>query len=157
MLELDAKAKRRDLRARLLKDLHDQADGRYRLGVPFDRAGLSEEDRVKRLRLEALLDEQVACDRTGRCCAPESRPRPPDGQMRPPHGGKRPADGLGKMDPCRPASSDGRFGRYLSETPDPDGRQCPLSGRNRAPTVVGVLYLPDMGHRRSSASCIWQK
>ncbi len=67
MLEPDAKAKLaatvRDLRARLLKDLHDHADGRYRLGVALDQAGLSEAARVKRLRLEAWLEEQVGSER----------------------------------------------------------------------------------------------
>ncbi len=67
MLEPDAKAKLaatvRDLRASLLKDLRDQADGRYRLGVALGHAGLSEAARVKRRRLEAWLEEQVGSDR----------------------------------------------------------------------------------------------
>ncbi len=49
----------RDLRARLLQDLHDAAEGRYRLSLPLEKARLPEELRKKRERLEAWLDERV--------------------------------------------------------------------------------------------------
>jgi hypothetical protein len=49
----------RDLRERLLRDLHDAAEGRYRLSLPLDKARLSEDAGKKRERLEAWLDERV--------------------------------------------------------------------------------------------------
>lgn len=49
----------RDLRARLLRDLHDAAESRYRLSVPLEKANLAEEPRKKRERLEAWLDERA--------------------------------------------------------------------------------------------------
>ncbi|HCF56386.1 MAG TPA: hypothetical protein DFS52_00115 [Myxococcales bacterium] len=49
----------RDLRARLLLDLHSAAESRYQLSLPADKAALAEEPRKKRERLEAWLDERV--------------------------------------------------------------------------------------------------
>jgi hypothetical protein len=49
----------RELRARLLRDLHDAAESRYRLAVPKEKANLAEEPRKKRERLEAWLDERA--------------------------------------------------------------------------------------------------
>ena len=49
----------RELRARLIQDLHDAAEGRYRLSLPLDRARLPEDLRKKRERLEEWLDERV--------------------------------------------------------------------------------------------------
>lgn len=49
----------RDLRERLLADLHDAAEGRYRLSLPLDKAKLPEELRKKRERLEEWLDERA--------------------------------------------------------------------------------------------------
>jgi len=49
----------RDLRERLLADLHDAVEGRYRLSLPLDKAKLPEELRKKRERLEDWLDERV--------------------------------------------------------------------------------------------------
>jgi hypothetical protein len=61
-LTSEAKAKLastiRELRDRLLTDIHDTADSNYRLSVPIEKAGLAEEQRVKRSRLEQWLDEQ---------------------------------------------------------------------------------------------------
>jgi hypothetical protein len=47
------------LRERLLIDLHNAADSAYRLSVPLAKAGLDEEHRMKRQRLEVWLDEQA--------------------------------------------------------------------------------------------------
>lgn len=51
-LTSEAKAKLsstiRELRDRLLTDIHDAADSTYRLSLPIDKAGLAEEQRVKR-------------------------------------------------------------------------------------------------------------
>jgi hypothetical protein len=49
------------LRARLLTDFRNAAEGTYHLSIPFKKAknGLSEENRVKRERLEKWLDEQT--------------------------------------------------------------------------------------------------
>jgi hypothetical protein len=49
----------RELRERLLRDLRDAAEGRYRLSLPLDKARLPEELRKKRERLEGWLDERV--------------------------------------------------------------------------------------------------
>jgi hypothetical protein len=49
----------RELRERLLRDLHDAAEGRYRLSLPPEKAKLPEELRKKRARLEGWLDERV--------------------------------------------------------------------------------------------------
>ncbi len=49
----------RDLRERLLRDLHDEAESRYRLSLPIEKAGLDEEHRRRRQRLDAFLDERV--------------------------------------------------------------------------------------------------
>jgi hypothetical protein len=49
----------RELRARLLKDLGDGLESRFRLAIPASRAELDEERRRKRRRLEEWLDEQA--------------------------------------------------------------------------------------------------
>jgi len=49
----------RGLRARLLRDLHDEADRRYRLSVPIADAGLDETHRQRRERIEAWVDERA--------------------------------------------------------------------------------------------------
>ena len=49
----------RELRERLLLDLHAAGEGRYRLSLPPDKAKLPEELRMKRARLDAWLDERV--------------------------------------------------------------------------------------------------
>ncbi|MBI5547485.1 MAG: BREX-6 system adenine-specific DNA-methyltransferase PglX [Deltaproteobacteria bacterium] len=49
----------RELRARLLRDLHDAAESRYRLSVPAEKANLSEDAQKKRARLDAWLDERA--------------------------------------------------------------------------------------------------
>jgi hypothetical protein len=49
----------RGLRTRLLRDLGDEAERRYRLSVPIDKAGLDEAHHRRRERLEAWLDERV--------------------------------------------------------------------------------------------------
>src|SRR2546428_2470556 len=49
----------RELRPRLLRDLHDAAESRYRLSVPLAQAILEEGLRKKRERLEAWLDERA--------------------------------------------------------------------------------------------------
>jgi hypothetical protein len=49
----------RELRERLLRDLHDHAEGRYRLSLSLEKAKLPEDLRKKRERLEAWLDERV--------------------------------------------------------------------------------------------------
>ena len=49
----------RDLRERLLTDLHDAAEGRYRLSLPLEKAKLTEDLFRKRERLESWLDERV--------------------------------------------------------------------------------------------------
>lgn len=48
----------RELRDRLLTDIHDTADSTYRLSLPIEKAGLAEEQRVKRCRYEQWLKEQ---------------------------------------------------------------------------------------------------
>ena len=61
-LTSEAKAKLsstiRELRDRLLTDIHDTVDSTYRLSLPIEKAGLAEEQRVKRSRLEQWLQEQ---------------------------------------------------------------------------------------------------
>jgi hypothetical protein len=61
-LTSEAKAKLastiRELRDRLLTDIHNTADSTYRLSLPIEKAGLAEEQRVKRSRLEQWLKEQ---------------------------------------------------------------------------------------------------
>lgn len=49
----------RELRERLLVDLHARAEGEYQLTVKPEKARLSEAQRVKRARLDAWLEEQV--------------------------------------------------------------------------------------------------
>ena len=49
----------RALRERLLRDLGDEAERRYRLSVPTAQSGLAEAPRRQRQRLEAWLDERV--------------------------------------------------------------------------------------------------
>jgi hypothetical protein len=53
----------RVLRSRLLTDLNNAVESTYRLSIAaLDRAGLAEEQREKRRRLEAWLDEQVRAE-----------------------------------------------------------------------------------------------
>ena len=53
----------RSLRSRLLTDLHNAAESTYRLSIDkLDKAGLAEEPREKRRRLETWLDEQVRAE-----------------------------------------------------------------------------------------------
>lgn len=47
------------IRARLLSAIHDEADRRYRLSVPIERAELDEENRRRRERIEAWIDERA--------------------------------------------------------------------------------------------------
>lgn len=49
----------RSLRTRLLDDLHGATEGEYRLSIKQESAGLREAQRIKRVRLESWLDEQV--------------------------------------------------------------------------------------------------
>ena len=49
----------RELRDRLLTDIHNRAESFYRLSVTLKQAGLAEEAHIKRQRLEKWLDEQV--------------------------------------------------------------------------------------------------
>ena len=49
----------RGLRERLVRDIGDEAERRYRLAVPVADAGLDESRRKNRARLEAWLDERV--------------------------------------------------------------------------------------------------
>lgn len=53
----------RSLRDRLLTDLHDATESAYRLGVPVQHAGLDEERRIRRRRLEAWIDERARATR----------------------------------------------------------------------------------------------
>ena len=53
----------RTLRERLLTDLHNAVDSAYQLSIPLHKAGLTEEMRVKRQRLEKWLDEQSRSER----------------------------------------------------------------------------------------------
>src|SRR5262249_28721891 len=47
------------LRERLLRDLHEAVNGRYRFDTPIEKAGLDEAGRTRRLRFEAWLDERA--------------------------------------------------------------------------------------------------
>jgi hypothetical protein len=47
------------IRARLLRAIHDEADRRYRLSVPIERAELDEANRRRRERIEAWIDERA--------------------------------------------------------------------------------------------------
>lgn len=47
------------LRARLLRDIHDEAERRYRFSVPVGSAGLDEAHRMRRARIEAWIDERT--------------------------------------------------------------------------------------------------
>ena len=47
------------IRARLLRAIHDEADRRYRLSVPLEKAGLDEANRRRRRQLEEWIAEQV--------------------------------------------------------------------------------------------------
>jgi hypothetical protein len=49
----------RNLRAKLLLAIHDEADRRYRLSVPLREAGLDEAHARRRERIEAWIDEQA--------------------------------------------------------------------------------------------------
>ncbi len=49
----------RELRARLLRDLHDEAERRYRLSIPPEKAKLPEDLRRRRERLDAWIDERA--------------------------------------------------------------------------------------------------
>ncbi|MBK8596377.1 MAG: BREX-6 system adenine-specific DNA-methyltransferase PglX [Holophagales bacterium] len=53
----------RDLRARLLADLHAAVVAEYRLTLPVARSGLSEAAAIKRQRLEGFLEEKVRAGR----------------------------------------------------------------------------------------------
>jgi hypothetical protein len=53
----------RELRERLLRDIHDAAEGAYRLSVPASQAGLGEAQRIQRARLENWLDERARATR----------------------------------------------------------------------------------------------
>jgi hypothetical protein len=53
----------RELRERLLRDIHDAAEGAYRLSVPASQAGLGEALRMERARLENWLDERARATR----------------------------------------------------------------------------------------------
>jgi Eco57I restriction-modification methylase len=53
----------RELRERLLRDIHDAAEGAYRLSVPASQAGLGEAQRIQRTRLENWLDERARATR----------------------------------------------------------------------------------------------
>jgi len=58
----------RDLRTRLLRDLHDEAESIYRLSIrDADKAGLTESALIRRQRLEGWLDE--------RCCGVPEKQR----------------------------------------------------------------------------------
>jgi hypothetical protein len=75
-LSPDAKSKLsstvRSLRARLLTDLKNAAESTYRLSIPsIQKANLAEEQRIKRQRLEAWLDEQVRAETAGLKKAPK--------------------------------------------------------------------------------------
>lgn len=49
----------RALRDRLLRDLHDEAESVYRLGIRAREAKLDEATRTRRARLEAWIAEQL--------------------------------------------------------------------------------------------------
>ncbi len=54
------------LRERLLTDFQNAADSAYRLSIPAKSAGLSEENRIKRERLDSWLDEQARSETKGK-------------------------------------------------------------------------------------------
>lgn len=56
----------RSLRDRLLTDIHNMVESTYRLSLPIAKAGLAEEQQVKRQRLEQWLDEQVRSEGKGK-------------------------------------------------------------------------------------------
>jgi hypothetical protein len=56
----------RNLRDRLLTDIHNAVESIYRLSLPIAKAGLAEEQQVKRQRLEQWLDEQVRSEVKGK-------------------------------------------------------------------------------------------
>lgn len=82
-LEPDAKGRLsatvRALREDLLRDIHAEAESRYRLSVPIGHAGLAEGAHVRRDRLEAWLDEQV---RSGTRGAKETLPQARERHLR---------------------------------------------------------------------------
>src|SRR4051794_4680554 len=49
----------RRLRERLLRDLGDESERRYRLSVPIEKSGLDEAHRRRRQRLEGWIEERV--------------------------------------------------------------------------------------------------
>jgi hypothetical protein len=51
------------LRARLLRTIHDEADRRYRLSVPVEKAGLDELHRKRRERIESWIAERARASR----------------------------------------------------------------------------------------------
>ena len=53
----------RELRERLLRNIHDAAEGAYRLSVPASQAGLGEAQRIQRARLENWLEERTRATR----------------------------------------------------------------------------------------------
>ena len=65
----------RSLRDRLLLDIHDEADRRYRLSVPITKAGLDEAHRRRRERLDGWLDEQVRAAKPKKKDEPTTRER----------------------------------------------------------------------------------
>ena len=69
-LSPEAKAKLsstiRSLRDRLLTDMHNAIEGAYRLSLPLAKAGLAEEPRIKRQRLEDWLNEQTRSEVKGK-------------------------------------------------------------------------------------------
>jgi methylase of polypeptide subunit release factors len=83
----DAKSKLsttiRSLRERLLTDLHNATEGTYRLSIKsLDKAGLAEEQRVKRQRLEQWLAEQVRAEAAGKNLKDEQSKQIWDRQLR---------------------------------------------------------------------------
>jgi len=56
----------RSLRDRLLTDMHNAIEGAYRLSLPLAKAGLAEEPRIKRQRLEDCLNEQTRSEVKGK-------------------------------------------------------------------------------------------
>ena len=63
------------LRDRLLTEFHNAADSAYRLSIPLEKAGLTEENKIKRERLEDWLDEQARRANGGKKGAEEIRER----------------------------------------------------------------------------------
>jgi len=54
-----AQSPEKGLRARLLRGIQDEADRRYRLSVPIEKAGLDEAHHQRRARIEAWVDERA--------------------------------------------------------------------------------------------------